>query len=266
MKNANGREVPQEKVEEKVVEGPGGARTIERVTRRFDNDGQPLPPEKTIIQEVKRSDGSVSVTTAVYRADLNGRLALSERTSVETQSAGSATKSQMIVERPNVSGQLEPVEKRIANTTGSAGQSETEETVFRKDSNSRFSEAARNVLRQRKENGVTVEQSDEFEAASTGSLQLSRQTVSRVRVHPDGSETRVVDVFGKAAPGRAVSGEGMQLRERQIIDRKPTSGGFVESFSIQRPSLASSRELGPAQKISETVCTGKCAAPSPAKP
>ena len=97
-------------------------------------------------------------------------------------------------------------------------------------------------------------------------MQLSRQTVSRLKKNPDGTETRVVDVFGSSAPGRAVSGEGMQLRERQIIDRQPTSdGGFVESFSIQRPGLTSSRELGPAKKISETVCSGKCA-PSAPKP
>jgi hypothetical protein len=264
MRNANGREVPQEQVEEKVSTAPDGSKSVERLIRRFDANGQPLPPEKSVSVEKKNADGSTSLVTTVYRGDLNGRLAPSERTIVETRAAGDTTRSQMIVERPNVSGNLEPVERRVATTSGAAGQSETDELVYRKDSNSRFSEAARHVIRQRKENGVIVEQTDDFETASTGALQLSRQTVSRVTRNPDGTETRVVDVFGNNAPGRAVSKDGMQLRERQIIDRRPTpDGGFVESFSIQRPGLTASRELGPAKKISETVCSGKCAPPAP---
>lgn len=268
-RNVNGREVPQEKVEEKVVEGPGGVKTVERTVRRFDFEGRPLPPERTVSQETKNPDGSTSVVTTVFRGDLNGRLTPSERTTVITRGAGDATHSEKLVERTGVSGKLEPFEKRVAQVSGTADRSETEETVFRVDTNSRFTEAARNVIRQRKENGVVIEQTDEFESASTGAMQLSRQTVSRVVKNPDGSESRVVDVFGNSATGRAVAEKGMQLRERQIVERKPTAdGGFVESFSIQRPGLTNTKELGPATKISETVCSGKCAAPAatPAKP
>jgi hypothetical protein len=185
---------------------------------------------------------------------------------VVTSAAGGGTRSEKLVERAGASGNLEPFEKRVAQVSGTADRSETEEMVYRRDTNSRFAEAARNVIRQRKENGATIEQTDEFESGSTGSMQLSRQTVSRVVRNPDGSESRVVDVFGNSATGRAVAADkGMQLRERQIIERKPTSdGGFVESFSIQRPGLTSTKELGPPTKISETVCSGKCAPATPA--
>ena len=51
----------------------------------------------------------------------------------------------------------------------------------------------------------------------------------------------------------------MQLKEHQIIERRPTSGGgVVESLSVQRPALADPKRLGPAIQISETVCRGKC--------
>jgi hypothetical protein len=266
-RSVNGREVPQEKVEEKVVQEPDGARTVERLIRRFDANGEPLPPEKSVSREVKNPDGSTTVVTSTYRGDLNGHLKLSERSSVQTTTSGGATRSEMIVERPDFSGNLAPFEKRVARVSGTAGQSETEETIFRKDSNSRFSEAARTVLRQSKVSGAVVEQSDEYENASTGAMKLTRQSISRVVKNPDGSESRVVDVFGVAAPGRPASGQGLQLRERQFIEKRSTpDGGVVESFSIQRPSLSSTRELGPVHKISETVCTGKCAAPAPAKP
>jgi hypothetical protein len=69
-----------------------------------------------------------------------------------------------------------------------------------------------------------------------------------------------VDVFGPAAPGRAVSSEGtMELREKQYFtSRQSADGSVVQVFSVQRPSLNSTRELGPVQKIAETVCKGKC--------
>jgi hypothetical protein len=50
----------------------------------------------------------------------------------------------------------------------------------------------------------------------------------------------------------------MQLRERQIFDRRPDNGKVVEQFSVQRPSLDDSRKLSAPQLVSETVCQGKC--------
>jgi hypothetical protein len=50
----------------------------------------------------------------------------------------------------------------------------------------------------------------------------------------------------------------MQLRERQIFDRRQANGKVVEQFSVQRPSLDDSRKLSAPQLVSETICQGKC--------
>jgi hypothetical protein len=83
--------------------------------------------------------------------------------------------------------------------------------------------------------------------------------VARTVKNPDGTERREVDIFGASAPGRAVSQDGaMQLRERQILERRPDNGKVVEQFSVQRPSLDDSRKLSAPQLVSETICQGKC--------
>jgi hypothetical protein len=218
-----------------------------------------------VVEETTRPDGSAVSRTTVYRGDLNGRLQLAERTTVETRESDGASKRELIVERPNLNGSFEPVEKRIATTKGSAERSETDEVVYRPDGRRGFAEAARTVLRQTKEDGRMIEQTDEYETATTGAMQLSRQTVSRVVRQPDGSERRETDVFGSAAPGRP-AGTQLQLRERQLVEKQVRPDGTtVESLVIQRPSLQSTRELGPPVKVSETVCRGDCL-PKPAQP
>lgn len=260
----NGRKVPQEQVDEKVLKDAGGVKVVERTTRRFDSNGQALPPEKTVIEETALPGGGSTTSTTTYRADLNGRFAASERTVSKTSKSGDTTCSEVIVQRPTLNGSFEPVEKRVSQTSGTAQASETQETVYRVDANRAFQEAARTVVTQKTVNGTSLEETAEYESASTGSLQLSRQTVSMLVKSPDGSETRQVDVYGVAAPGRPATGGQLQLRERQMIERQTLpGGGTVETLSVARPSLTSSNELGPLKKISETVCQGACVPPEP---
>ena len=104
------------------------------------------------------------------------------------------------------------------------------------------------------------EQTDEYDAATTGQLQLARQAIARTVKDPSGVERREVDVFGPAAQGRPIDANSpAQLRERQIFTTRPSSDGTViQVYSVQRPTLNSSRELEPPRKVSETVCKGKC--------
>ncbi|MGH9674702.1 MAG: hypothetical protein ACRD44_16100, partial [Bryobacteraceae bacterium] len=54
----NGRTVPLESVEERVIlDGPEG-RVVERLIRRFDPTGRPGAPEKVQIEERRNPDGS----------------------------------------------------------------------------------------------------------------------------------------------------------------------------------------------------------------
>jgi hypothetical protein len=256
VQTLNGRSVPLEKIEEKVIRNEGGVRVVERMVRRNDSSGNPLPPEKVLLEETTAPDGSVRAKTSLYRGDINGRLVLAERVTQETRKAGSGSETTALIERPSLNGGVEVVEKREGRTTVTGDTTEAAESVYRRDANGRFAEGAKQVIRTTKKGTETVEQADYFEA-STGEMRLSRQQVSRSIQSADGSVVKVVDLYGAAAPGRPDSGK-MQLRERQLFETQKTPGGAVETFSIQRPKPDGRGDLQPAAKISETVCKGKC--------
>lgn len=261
IRDLNGRRVPVESVEERVVRREAGLQLVERLIRRYSPDGQPLPPEKVLVETVSRPDGSVRETTTIYRGDLNGALRPAERILTETRRNQGITVSETRVERAGLSGGFLLVEKRSATEVVRAGNqaSERDETVFVPDANGRLIPAQRRVVRSRERDGTLQQQADEYEAATTGALRLSRQLVSVTRKNPDGSEETVVDVYGVNAPGRPIEpGAAPQLRERQIYtSRQSPDGSVVTVFAVQRPSLNSTRELGPPEKVSETVTRTK---------
>src|SRR5450432_2301756 len=62
---------------EKIQSINGRTVPVERIVRRFDQTGNPSPPEKTVIEEQKQPAGAtVRVTT--YRGDLNGNMTLAQ--------------------------------------------------------------------------------------------------------------------------------------------------------------------------------------------
>ncbi len=260
LRNLNGRNVPLEQVQERVVRNEGGVRVVERITKKYDLNGNPLPPEKAVTETTTRSDGSSTEQVTLYRGDINGSLKPAERSITESRKSGDVTTSQTTRERPSINGGFDAYERRSATVTETRTSKESDELVYLRDANGNFNEAARRVIRAKTTGNETQEQVDEYESATTGSLRLSRQSAGRITKNPDGTERKEVDVFGPAAPGRAIpDGGAMQLRERQFYaSRQSPDGSTVQVFSVQRPSLTSTKELGPVQRISETVCKGKC--------
>ena len=256
--NLSGRRVPVEQVQEKILKNEGGVRVVERLIKRYDASGVPLPAEKAIVETTTRADGSTTEKATLWRADLNGTLRPAERLFTESSKSGDTTTSQVTVERTSVNGSFETQERRAIRETVTKTTSERDETVARRDTNGQFVDSARTVTRTSTVNDVTQTQTDEYDA-TTGQLKLFRQSSGRTVKNPDGTERQEIDIFGPAAPGRAVSADGqLQLRERQIFtSRQSPDGSTVQVFAIQRPSLTSAKELGPAQTISETVITGK---------
>jgi hypothetical protein len=259
----NGATAPREQIEERIISESGGVKTVEKVVQRFSADGAKLPPERILTETSDLGGGRRSTTTTLYRGDFNGRMALAERTVEQANPTGASSSTVSTeTERPTLNGSLEVIERRQARLSSTDGRPDRDETSYLKDSNGRFVEAARVVERTSKQGGKTIKQVDEFESATTGSLTLAKQIVSTTAVSASGAETTVSDVYGPAAPGRPSTGQ-LQLRERQIVEKSPTAGGAVESFSVQRPAADGSGRLGQPVKISETVCTGKCAAAKP---
>jgi len=263
----NGRMVPLESAEESVLrDGPDG-RVVERLIRRYDPTGRPGAPEKVRIEERRNLDGSSTTLTTTWQGDLNGRLQLAERTTTHARKSGDTEHSETTVERPSISGAVETVEKRTRVETGGTNVYNADLVTYRRNSSGSFYEAAREVSERKTLDRMSTETTSRYNATNSGHLELAGRQVSRTERLADGTERQVVDVYGAVSQGRTVNGfgGGPQLREQQIIERRPTAGGGeVETFSVRRPSLSDAGQLGPAQKISETVCTGHCT-PQPAK-
>ncbi|MGC4054907.1 MAG: hypothetical protein QM757_39195 [Paludibaculum sp.] len=260
QRNLNGRTIPTEKVEEKVISNEGGVRVVERTVRRFDMNGNPLPRKRWSPRQRPALTAQPWRNRRSTVTDFNGNMRPAERTVSSTHKSGNTAVTETDVERSSINGGFERVERRVAQETKDKTSSERDETVFTKDTNGRFSEAGRKVVRSKTEGGVQQEQVDEYESATSGSLKLARQSVAKVTKAADGSERREVEVFGPAAPGRAIpDGNAMQVAEKQVFTSQQSGdGSVVQVFAVQRPSVNSTKELGPLQKVSETVCQGKC--------
>jgi hypothetical protein len=256
VSDVNGRKVALESVEEKVVEKTDSRTVIERTVTRRSEDGRPLPPERVRIEESKLPGGAVSTTTSVFRGDLNGTLKLAERQTVEARTTGARTESETRIERPGMNGAVELVEKRTASSTHSDTAGESDLTTYRRDAGGRFVESAREVKKSTLRNGVPTTETVEYEAQNGGRMQATRQLVSETVKTPAG-EKEVVNIFGPDSAGRISEGR-FQLREQLIYDRTQQGGERTETFSVRRANISDPGRLGPAQKVSETVCKGKC--------
>lgn len=260
-RDLNGRMSPSEQVEERVVRSEAGVRVVERTVRRYSPEGRPLPAERVVIEEADLGGGRKVTSARVYRGDLNGRMDVAEISVTESRTSGGVTESATTVERRSLSGRFETVERRLGVTNVSGSATVSSETLLERDLNGRFVETARVASVRSERGGVREETRDEYRIVSGAVPELVRRSVEKVS-RADGGTIREVDVFGPAAPGRPAS-PGLRLRERQIYETSQSPDGVVtEVFSIRRPSLAGAAELGPPQKISETVCRGQCAEPA----
>ncbi|MFN0104020.1 MAG: hypothetical protein ACKV2U_18290 [Bryobacteraceae bacterium] len=257
VRNMNGRVAPLERVEEKLISDDANGRVVEKVVRPYDANGTPQPPRRILITERKQPDGAKSIETQVFQGNINGGFTLAERSqALERTSDGRVTIDTQI-SRPTLNGGLETLEKR-ASTILKSGEKTNEDTLtYRRDSNGTFYPAAREVKETDQKDGRIVENTATYISGERRQLELAGQTVAETTKRPDGSETRQVNVFGTSAPGRPDIAQPV-LREQQTIEKNKTAGGVVETLSIRRPAVDNPNALGPAQKISEKVCTGPC--------
>lgn len=257
MMSVNGRKVPLESTEERVVRQDSAGSVVERVIRRYDPNGNPGPVERQKIETRNNPDGSVSSTTNVYRSDLNGRLELAERIVAEGSKAGVTVTTNTVVERPTLNGSVQVEERRVRTETTDPAGTKSDTMTYRKDPSGRFVEALRVIADAKDQNGQTVQNVANYEPGDTGKLQLHSQTVTRSRKNADGTTSSEVDIF-RHVPGRAESTGTPRLTERQTIEQRLDGDRVVERKSAQRPTISDPDRLGPSELIGERVCTGKC--------
>jgi len=110
VQSIDGRMVPLESVEERVLRDDAGGKVIERIIRRFSAHGDPGPVERERIEQEKHGN-ETTTRMSRYRNDINGSPALIERSMTQTTQSGESKQSQTVVERPSVNGGLAVAER-----------------------------------------------------------------------------------------------------------------------------------------------------------
>lgn len=260
MQSINGRKVPLERVEERVLRDDASGRVVERLIQRYDATGNPTTPVKETIEEQKRPDGSSTIQTTTYRGDINGRMQLLEKSTTELHKSDSTQTSETVVQRPTLNGSLETVEKRSGVSVKDSAGIHEETTTYRRDGNGGFAVAVRQTKQHTEQGAQASDNTAEYEIGANGRLQLHSQTVARTATRPDGSKEIELNIYGNNVPGTVdASGGKMKLHEQQLIEKKPGPGDtLVETVSVRRPTVSDPNLLGPPRQLSETICKGKC--------
>lgn len=258
----DGGTVPLERVEERILRNDASGKVTERIVRRYDPQGNPLPPTRQTIEEQKRADGSATIQSTTYSTDVNGNAQITERSMTETRATGSGETSETVVQRSTANG-LETVEKQSQVVSKLGKNFQAESTTYRRDGNGGFYPAVRQTTEHTVQGPEVSENRAEYERGPNGELQLHGQTVTKTVTRPDGLKDAVVDVYSRDVPGIVSGNEsGLKLKERQVIESTPGPGNtVVQTVSVQRPTVSDPGTLGPARPLSQTVCKGDCKPP-----
>lgn len=255
----NGRTVPLERVEEKVIRDDASGRVVERIVRRYDPQGNPTPPERQTIEEQKRADGSSTTTTTIYRGNINGGMQLSEKSVTELSKSGSEERADTLVQKPTINGSLDTVEKQSTVKVADGKDFREESTVYRPGSGG-FYAAVRTVTEHKQQGAEAQDNTVEYEADPSGPLQIHSQTVAKTVTAPDGSKDTVLNIYATSVPGVVnASGAPLKLQEQQIVQsQRGPNDSVTETLSVRRPTVNDPNTLGPPRQLSQTVCTGAC--------
>ncbi len=261
VRSFNGRLVPLERVDERILRDDAAGRVTERVIHRFDANGNPTTPLKEIVEEQKRSDGATIQTTR-YQNDINGAQQMIQKSITDVRKNGSSETISTEVQRP-LNGSIQTVERKETVRVKDGTGYREEDTTYRPDGNGGLGVRVRETKEHTEQGGQSSDNTAEYETGPEGTLQLHSQTVATTITRPDGSKDSVVNLFGRSAPGTVDSDGKLKLFEQQIIEQKQRAGNtLVETLSVRRPSVSDPNTLGPTQQISETTCKGKCTAPA----
>jgi len=253
----NGRMVPIQGAEERVLRDDSQGKVVERVIRKYDATGNSGLPIKVRIEEKKNADGSTTVQSSAYESDINGNLQLFERSTSQIRKNG-GTETSTTVERATLNGALQTVERdmKVERPTGSGSQ--VESTVFRRDISGNFTPFAQEVKQITKSGADETTDAARYETGPDGKLVLASRSIDRVKTNPDGSQVSDTDVYSLFSAGRTVDLLAKQPRLQEQIhkERTPGPGGkVVETTSVRARLPNDQSNFGAYQKVSQTTYT-----------
>jgi hypothetical protein len=253
----NGRMVPIQGTEERVLRDDSQGKVVERTIRKYDATGNPGLPIKVRIEEKKNADGSTTIQSSAYESDINGNLQLFERSTSEIRK-NSATETSTTVERATLNGPLQTVERdtKLERPTGSGSQ--VESIVFRRDVSGNFTPFAQEVKQIAKSGAEETTDAARYETGPDGKLTLASRSIDHVKTNPDGSQVTDTDLYSLFSAGRTVDLSASQPRLQEQIhkERTPGPGGkMVETTSVRARLPNDQSNFGAYQKVSQTTYT-----------
>jgi hypothetical protein len=256
----NGREVPLEQTQEKVLRQSGNTTVTERIVRHYGTNGQVVETDRVVTETTKTGEGESVVHATTYRSDASGNLNEAERKTVDTRKNGAATTIDTAIEKKDLNGSFAIAEKRTAVDEPTSDGKRENETVYLRNANGNLYEAQRAATTEKKSGNQTVSNTAIYEPGVNGNLSLTRQEVLKTTANADGSSSQEVEIFGRASDGRArEAGAAPALTEKRTTDRRPGPGGAIlETQTVQLPNANDPGRLDPARKVSETICRGVC--------
>ncbi|MEO7652300.1 MAG: hypothetical protein ABIZ80_17685 [Bryobacteraceae bacterium] len=257
VRSINGRNVPMQSVEERVLEQNSQGKVVERVVRKYDANGSPAATETVRVEERKNPDGSSTIRSTTYHADVNGRPQLTERATTQVRK-GQAAESTTVVERATLNGSLETVEKATSVERPEGGGKRQESTTFRRDVSGNFSPALQEVKLTTKRGNEETSDVTVYEALQSGKLEVARREVGKTKKNPDGSETEEVDVYSRFSASRSgdANASAPRLQEQILRQRIPGAGhSVVETTSVRARLPNDPSRFGTFEKVAQTTTT-----------
>ncbi len=170
LRSINGNLVPLERVEERVLKNDSSGKVVERVVRKYDQNGQPGPPEKTLIEEENHPEGK-TVHTTTLRGDISGNLVPFEKSVTQTQKNGSNENSESVVERQTLNG-FQTVEKKSVTKVGTKENYEEKSVTYRNGQDGFYPAVTLNTSHSTRD-GVATDNTAEYEVGSSGGLEAA---------------------------------------------------------------------------------------------
>ncbi|MGH9719338.1 MAG: hypothetical protein ACRD8O_03945 [Bryobacteraceae bacterium] len=254
VRSINGRTVPLQKTEDRVIRSDGQTKVIERTVQRYDQNGNPTNSDLIRIEERKGPDGSGTVQATMYTRDMNGQQQLSERVTTEIKKSGT-TQSTTLVERPGTGG-LQPYERTVAVERPAGSGAEVQTNTSRRDLNGNMSEFAREIKSTVKSGAAEKVDTTRYEVGPDGKLELASRTIGTTTTAANGSQVEQIDVYSRFSAGRVsdVNSSTPRLQEQIVKERVPGPGNtIIETTSVRARSGTYPSRFNNYEKVSQTT-------------
>ena len=257
VQSINGRMIPVQSTEDRVVSQNSTNKVTERVIRKYDPNGNLGQPIKVRIEETKNPDGSTTIRSSAYEADLNGNQQLFERSTTEVRKNGATTETSIFVERGGAGG-LAPYERTNSVERQSGNGSQLESNTYRRDVNGNFTPYSQDTRQTTKSGNEQTTDTAHYELGADGRMALYSRAIDRSKTNPDGSQVTDTDVYSRFSVGKTGDVNASEPRLQEQSHRQLTpgpNGSVIETTSVRARLPSDQSRFGQYETVSKVTHT-----------